>query len=213
MAATRAEPSRTTSRAHVRCLELVRPARGTEQPSPHSQRPRGLLNSSQPLVSCGAYHQRTSSCSQHPRQTPPLPDLALAPTTAPQPPRPGTRLASHPSHTRPCVRRPPDVHALERDQDEEQAHQADPRQAGAQNSHRAHSPCGRAPRAPITTRSPIRYSGSARTPTYLRRVMHREPRAAYASGPARTPTYPTYLSPIRHRWVAPFCSSGLSPSA
>ena len=176
---------------HVRCLELVHPrhraalASQSADPRPTPRPP--LLNSPQPLVSCEAYHQRTSSCSQHPRQTPPLPDLALAPTTAPQPPRPGTRLASHPSHTRPCVRRPPDVHALERDQDEEQAHQADPRQAGAQNSHRAHSPCGRAPRAPITTRSPIRYSGSARTPTYL--------------------------SPTRRRRVAPFCSSGLPPSA
>ena len=36
-----------------------------------------LLTSPQPLVSCGAYHQRTSSCSQHPRQRPPLPDLPL----------------------------------------------------------------------------------------------------------------------------------------
>ena len=40
----------------------------------------------------------------------------------------------------------------------------------------AHTPCGRAPRAPITTRL-------------------------------------TYLSPMRRRWVAPFCSSGLPPSA
>ena len=66
----------------------------------------------------------------------------------------------------------------------------------------------------LTHSRPVRRIAIAHTPLVAaHRVMHREPRAAYASGPARTPTYPTYLSPIRHRWVAPYCSSGLSPSA
>ena len=163
------EQNQAEPRAEPTCAALNWQTRGTEQPSPHSQRPRGLLNSPQPLVSCGAYHQRTSSCSQHPWQTPPLPDLALA---------------SYPSHTRPCVRRPSsDENALERDQDEDQAHQADPCQAGAQNSQRAHSVCS-ATRAPITTRSPT---------VVARRALHLP------------------VSPTRRRWVAPFY--GLPPSA
>ena len=166
-------------------------ARGTEQPSPHSQRSRAphrvphLASASRLVSSLSPSHQFLLPTS--------VADTSLArpcPCLLPQrharPPRPGTRLASHPSHTRPCVRRPPDVNALERDQDEGQAHQVDPCQAGARNSHRAHSPGGRAPRARITTRSPTVYWPGA---------------------------HPTYLSPMRRRWVAPFCSSGLPPSA
>ena len=155
-AAARAQPSSTTSRAHECCLALVRPrhrAALTSQPAAPRPTPRPHLASASRLVwSPSPAHQFLLPTS--------VVDTSLArPCPLPQhrvrPPRPGTRLALHPSHTRPCVRRPPDVSALERDQDEQQAHQVDPCQAGARNSHRAHSPGGREPRrARITTRSP-----------------------------------------------------------
>jgi len=147
------------------CLELVRPRLTVSGPrlTVSGPTPPDLASVARLVWSLSP---ATSSCSQHPRQR-----LALAPL----PQHHALAFALHPSHTRPCIRRP-DVNALECVQDEKQAHQIDPRQAGAQNSHRAYSVWPRAPRAPITTRL-------------------------------------TYLSPMRRRWVAPFCSSGLPPSA
>eukprot|EP00964_Phaeocystis_antarctica_P135190 scaffold99568_cov66-Phaeocystis_antarctica.AAC.1 len=154
-AAARAQPSSTTSRAHECCLALVRPrhrAARTSQPAAPRPTPRPHLASAYRLVwSLSPAHQfllPTSAADTSLARPCPLPQHHA------RPPRPGTRLTSHPSPTRPCVRRPPDVSAFERDQDKQQAHQVDPRQAGAQNSHRAHSPSGRAPRARMTTRSP-----------------------------------------------------------
>ena len=129
-----------------------------------------LLTSPQPLVSCGAYHQRTSSCSQHPRQRPPLPDLPLPLYhSTMHSPSPYTR------HTRDLAfagQMLMHSNAFKMKSKHTKLIHAKP----VRRIAIAHTPCGRAPRAPITTRL-------------------------------------TYLSPMRHRWVAPFCSSGLPPSA
>ena len=118
---TKQNHDRTTSRAHGCSIELVRRyARGTQQPSLHRQRGPAphTARPPAPRLSRSSRVEPIASTAfpvpNIPRQLRHLPcptlDALVPYRTAPRPPGHGPALASplsHPSHTRPCVRRSP----------------------------------------------------------------------------------------------------------